>query len=154
MANSQNNNPFMDGFKMFTDGNMFSNNKMMQMFDMNQMMTIQRRNAEMMSAANQSIAENMQALMRRQAEVMQSGAADMFQMVKEIAISPNPEVGMSKTANFTKNSFENAMSNTREMAEMAVKSGMEMFDMMSKRMADNMSECSNVCMSAAKKKAS
>jgi phasin family protein len=156
MANSSNNfnNPFMDAFtKMFTDGSMMSANKMMPMFDMNKMASMQRQNAEMMSAVGQAMTEGMQTMMQMQAKKMQADAADMFQLVKEVAISPNPETGMAKGAAFAKHSFENTMSNISEMSEMSAKAGKEIFEMVSKRMSDSMADCGSVSMCSSKKKA-
>ncbi|MFN7038815.1 MAG: phasin family protein [Alphaproteobacteria bacterium] len=158
MSNS--NNPFMDAFKVFTDNNMFSQNKsMLHAMDMNNLVSIQNRNAETMTAANQMIAENMQAIMRRQAEMMQNNATNMFQLVKEVATSTNPEANTNKNSNFAKNTFDNAVSNTKELMEMAMKSNMEMFNFITDKMSENMSECcdqarttASTVVNAAKKK--
>jgi phasin family protein len=153
MAN-HNSNPFMDGFKMFTDGSAFNNAKAMPGIDMNNIISMQRRAAEKVTEANQAAAENLQAMMRRKSEIMQSGAADMFQLVKEMAISPNLEVGMSKMTRFTQDSIKKAAEDTREISEMLFKSTMEVFDMMAEGMAESMGECAKTCAtgSSSKKK--
>ena len=149
MINNMKFGPFADYMKMFTDNNMWSNMFNQQnkgspsMMDMNGMMSMQKRNAEAMSAANQMMMENAQSFMRRQAEIVQAGAADAFQMVKELAISPNPEVSMNKQMHFMKSVVEAAVSNAREMGEMVAKSHLEVFDVLGKRMSDSVSECNH-----------
>ena len=73
----------------------------------------------------------------------------MLQLVKDVAASPNPEATVATQTAFAKTSFENALSNTRELAEIVSKSGIEVFDVLSKKLSENVSES----LSAAKKKA-
>jgi phasin family protein len=145
MVQSNFTNPFAEMFKMFGENNMMGK---MPGFDMSQMMNMQRRNAEAMGSMGQVMAEGMQTMMKRQGEMMHSGANQVMHLVKEISASP--EMGMQKSASFVKHGLENASSNAREMMDVAMKSGMEVFDMMSKKISENM-ECASPCM--AKKKA-
>ena len=163
MANNMNFNPFADCMKAFSDKNMWNNmfhqpsKAQPSMMDVNGMMAMQKRNLEAVSSMNQMMAENVQSLMRRQAEAVQSSASEAFQMVKEMAVSSNPEICVNKQANFAKSSLENVVAHAREMAEMVAKSNFEVFDMLGKRMADAMGECnglsSPVVASSGKKKA-
>ncbi len=134
---------FKDAFKAFGD---FSNNKN---FDLNPLLQAQRRNAEAFSAVSQVLTENMQAVVRRQAEILQSGTTDMLQLVKDVAASPNPEATVAAQTAFAKTSFENAVSNTRELAEMVSKSSIEVFDVFSRKLSDGLTDSLN----ATKKKA-
>lgn len=153
MANNNNHqhNPFVDAFKMFGEWGSFNPAsfnpasfnpaKSWNPVDVNNLMAMQRRNVETVSAANQAAAEGLQAIMRRQAEIVQSGASDLFQLIKDMSVSTNHDNAAVKQANFMKTSIESAVSNVRELAEMANKSALEVFDILGNRVAENISEC-------------
>ena len=133
---SQNN--FADMFKMFSENSPFS--KMAAGFDMNQVTAMGKKNFEALNAVNQVVAENMQNLAKRQAQIVQEGAKEMMNFVKEVSSEQNPEAGMKKCACFSKHSLECAVSNTRELMDVAVKSGMEVYDLLFKKMSEGLSE--------------
>ncbi len=136
-------NPFAD---------MFKNN-----FDYSQLLTIGRRNLEAFSEANQAIIENTQAIARRQAEIVRTNVEGALKASKDIFTSGTPETNLSKQATFAKNSFEGALSNMREVSEMAAKSCFEIFDVITSRAAETIeeiSEASGTATAAAPKKKS
>ena len=139
-------NSFAEMYKNFSENNMMF--QKMPGLDMCQLSSMQKRAAEAMSSVSQVVSQNMQSMMKRQSEIMHSSANDALHFVKEVASSPSAEVGMNKSVSLMKHNFENTSSNARELMDMAMKSGMEMFDMVTKKMSENMSECS-----VAKKKA-
>ena len=140
-------NPFIDSFKdAFKVFGELPNNKT---FDVNPLIQAQRRNSEAFSAVSQVFTESVQAVIRRQAEIMQAGTTEMLQLVKDVAASPNPEATVATQTAFAKNSFENALSNTRELAEIVSKSSIEVFDVLSQKLSENVSES----LSASKRKA-
>jgi phasin family protein len=145
MAQNNFTNPFAEMFKMFGENNMMGK---MSGFDMTRMTDIQRRNAEALSSMGQVMTEGVQTMVKRQGEMIHSTANQAMHLVKEI--SSSPETSIQKTASFVKHGLENASSNTREIIDVAMKSGMEVFDMMSKKISENM-ECVSPCV--AKKKA-
>lgn len=142
-------NPFADAFKAFTDFSAFSNQKA-PAFDMNSLLAAQRRNAETLSTVNQVITESFQAVIRRQAEIMQSNASEVFQLVKEVTTANSPETATAKQTAFAKSALETAISNTRELAEMVSKSNIEVFDVIGRRISENICEATTA---ATKKKA-
>lgn len=148
MAQNQT-NPFAEAFKSFTDFSAFNAQKT-PAFDVNALISAQRRNAETLSTVNQVLTESFQAVIRRQAEIMQANASDMFQFVKEVTTSNSPETATAKQTAFAKNAIESAISNTRELAQMVSKSSIEVFDVIGKRASENINEVANA---ASKKKA-
>jgi phasin family protein len=136
------NNPFSDLFK--------------NSFDFNQLFATQRRNIEALSAANQAVVEGVQAISRRQAEVVRSNVEGVLKASKDIMSSGTPESNLTKQAELTKSIFENTLSNLREITETATKSGFEAFDVLNKRMAESLEEISSAAATqttATKKKA-
>jgi phasin family protein len=141
-------NPFADAFKAFTDFS--ATNTKTPSVDVNALISLQRRNAETLSAVNQVVTESIQAVIRRQAEILQANASDAFQFFKEVTSSSSPENATAKQTAFAKNALETALSNTRELAEMVSKSNIEVFDVIGKRISENANE---VASAAAKKNA-
>lgn len=117
-------NPFIDNFKMFM-GNKLANNQ------------------EVLNELADVMNKNTQAIMRRQTEMIQKSASDMFQLVREVSSSNTPEAVVTKQADFAKDNVESMMSNVRELANMVVKSNMQMYDLISQGTSENMKE-SNV----------
>jgi len=127
---------FGDLFKNSAD--MFKNN-----MDFNQLFSTQRRNIEACSAANQAIVEGVQAISRRQAEVIRATVEDTLKASKDLMTSNTPETKLTKQAALAKNVFENTLSNLREISETATKSCFEAFDVLNKRMAESLEEISS-----------
>ncbi len=129
---------------------MFKNN-----FDYNQLLNTQRRNLEAASEASQAIVENVQAISRRQAEIAREQVEGALKASKDIFTSGTPETNMAKQAAYAKNAFEGALSNMREVSEMAAKSCFEIFDVVTSRASESieeLSKASGVAAPAAKKK--
>lgn len=126
----------------FTD--MFKNN-----FDYNQVLTTQRRNLEAASEASQAVVENVQAISRRQAEIAREAVEGALKASKDIFTSGTPETNIAKQAAFAKNAFESALSNLREVSEMAAKSCFEIFDVVTSRASESIEEISKATGAAA-----
>lgn len=128
------------------------NNAFADMFkntlDFNQMFSTQRRNIEALSAANQVVVEGVQAISRRQAEVMRSNVEDTLKASKDLMTSGTRETNLTKQADFAKSFFETSLQNLREITEMATKSGFEAFDVLNRRAAETLEEMSKATASA------
>lgn len=125
----------MNSANAFAD--MFKN-----MMDFNQVFTTQRRNIEALSAANQVVVESAQAIARRQAEVARENVESALKASKEMMTSSTPETNLSRQADLTRSFFETALSNLRDIGEMATKSSFEAFDVLNKRAAETLEEIS------------
>jgi phasin family protein len=150
---AQQNNPFSDAFKAFTDFSAFSTAQKPAAFDVNAFVSAQRRNVEAFSAVNQVIAESVQAVLRRQAEILQANASDVIQLVKDVTSSSCPENARETHTAFAKNALETAIANTRELAQMVSKSNIEVIDVIGKKLSENANEVANATKAAAKKAA-
>jgi phasin family protein len=118
----------------FAFKDMFSN----KAFDVNQAFSSSRRDIEAFTAAGNVVAENTQAIARRQAEVARENFDSSLKASKDMMNGGSPDV--SKNAELAKSFFENALSNMRELTEMATKSAFEAFDILNKRAAEKMEE--------------
>ena len=90
MSNKTSTNP-ADFFKAWTDFKVPA-------FDVNTVLAAQRKNMEVFSAANQVIAESVQAISRRQAEVLRANVENVLKASKDIWSNKAPE---TNTANAT-----------------------------------------------------
>ncbi len=136
------NNPFADVTKLFGD---FKNPAV----DLNQIIGQFRRNAETGSTVIQIATENAQALARRQAEILRSNAEHALKASKELMNNASPESAASKQADFAKTWLDYNVNSVRELMEMSTKSAQEAFDVVSKRVAEQMKELSDAASSTA-----
>jgi phasin family protein len=117
-------------------------------FDMNQLFTMQRRNVEAFTAANQMMMESAQAITKRQTEMIRDTVEQFLKTTKDIMTSSSPETNTARQTEYAKSMYENAISSAREISEMATKSSMEAFDMLNRRAAESVEEISSFAKAA------
>lgn len=141
------NTPFeMDITKIMTDYKL-------PMIDMQQIITISRKNIEAMTAANQLAVEGIQACLKRQAEIVQESIKEANSIVSEITAAGTPEDKIIRQVELMKSAYESAISSTRELAEIATKSNEEAAEIISCRVCDTLDEIKSVAKKATGKKA-
>jgi phasin family protein len=128
-------NPFMemDVTKMMGDFKMPT-------MDVEKLMTVQRKNVEALTNANQLAIEGMQAIARRQAEIMRQMIEETSQALKLMMEQGSPEERMAKQADLMKAGFEKTLANLRELGEMVAKSNREAFDVINVRVTQSLEE--------------
>ena len=89
----------------------------------------ERKNIEALAKANRIAFEGWQRLVRRQAEIFQ-------ETMKKVVADAGQEAA-KKRAELAKEGFEKALADMRELAEMATKSQKEAFDVVRKRIEEN-----------------
>jgi phasin family protein len=142
---SQNNfsNPFMDSFKQFMDKEFSMNmQKQFMNFDGSQFSEMAQKNIESLMRAGQVASENTQAILKRAAEIAQKNMTDTVESTRDFMTSANPEIAMQKQQNFVAESASKALNNQKEMFEMASKSTMEVFDIFTRNVKENMEAAS------------
>ena len=145
-------NPYADFFKQFSEFKAPS----LQAFDINQVVSYGRRNAEACSAAGQALAESAQAITRRQAELARAQVEKLLKTTKDMLVNGSPEINTGKQVELAKTMFESQLNNLREVTELVTKSGFEVFDVLNKRASESIEEITNVASTVAassKKKA-
>ena len=121
----------MGGFKMPEFG---------KMPDMNQFMDLQRRNMEAFAAAGKLTVEGMQAVAKRQGELLSQMVEDANRNMQSLMTERNPDAQMARQAELAKDAFERAIGNLREMGEMVQKSNTEAFNVLNQRVSENLDE--------------
>src|SRR5712672_2095667 len=97
----------------------------------------ERKNIEALAEANRIAFEGWQRLVRRQAEMLQ-------ETMKKVVADAGQEDAIKKRADLAKEGFEKALANMRELAEMATKSQKEAFDVVRKRIEENVEGIRNL----------
>ena len=99
--------------------------------DLATIMDREKKNIEALTEANRVAFEGWQALVHRQAEILQES-------IKRAVGTVQGEDASAKRMDLASHAFETALSNMRELAEMAIKSQKEAFDIIRKRVEDNL----------------
>ena len=143
---------FMGGFdatKIMAD---FDPSKMMNEFnkavtdmkvpavDAAPLMEAQRKNLEALAEANKLALEGVQAVFKRQAEILQKTIDEVQGNLKDVSASGSPQDAVVMQADLVKGAFENALGNMRELAEMVSKSNTEAFETVNKRFGESLEE--------------
>ena len=89
----------------------------------------ERKNIEALTKANRIAFEGWQRLVRRQAEMLQ-------ETMKKV-VADASQVDAKKRADLAKEGFEKALANMRELAEITTQSQKEAFDVVRKRIEEN-----------------
>ena len=114
----------------------FDFTKMLQQFkipgvDFSSIVERERKNIEALAEANRIAFEGWQNLVRRQSEILQDS------MKRAVEESRNQNA-LKNGAELARSAFETALGNMRELAEMAARSQREAFEVIRKRVEENM----------------
>ncbi|HOB60513.1 MAG TPA: phasin family protein [Candidatus Competibacteraceae bacterium] len=109
-------------------------------FDMEAVVTAQRKNIEALTAANQAAVQGMQAVAQRQAEILSQAMSEVSSVAQELSSAGNPKDMTTKQAELVRKAFEQALANMRELAEMVSKSNTEAFAIINKRVTESLQE--------------
>ncbi len=108
--------------------------------DMDAIVASQRKNVEAVAAANRVAFEGMQAVARRQAEILQETMNEATKAIDAVAKAGSPADAAAKQAELAKDAFERALGNMRELAEMVAKSNQEATNAVNKRITESLDE--------------
>ncbi|HEX4504108.1 MAG TPA: phasin family protein [Alphaproteobacteria bacterium] len=109
-------------------------------FDMQSLVATQRRNIEAVSHANQLAVEGVQAVMRRQSEILRQMVEESTSSLKDLMAHGAPEAKIAQQTDLVKAAFEKALANLRELTEMVAKSNTEAADVLTKRIGESLTE--------------
>ena len=107
-------------------------------FDVTTVLDIQRRNVEALTAANQTIAQGLQTVVRRQGEIARQ-SAKQFQDL--LSVKPTSvEETLVKQIDVAKTSYEKTVADARELSDLVAKVGSEAVDILSRRVVASLDE--------------
>ena len=119
---------------------MFADMKMPAMPDMEAFLSVQRRNMEVLSAANRVALEGAQTVARRHMEIVQQTMSDMTDSMRQMSNPDSPQARAAKQAEMVKQGYERAVTHMRELADLIQQSNGEALGLLNKRFAEAMDE--------------
>lgn len=143
-------NPFLD--QDFSD--VFDVSKYMQQFqvpglDTKALVDAQRKNIEAMTQANRVAFEGAQAVVQRQTEIAREAMTEAADVMQRLNGAGTPEERVAKQTELAKHTFDTALKNVRELAEMSQKSNNEAIELINKRVAASFDEMRETMQTAA-----
>jgi len=108
--------------------------------DMETLAAAQRRNIEALSTANRVALEGAQAVARRHMEILQASVAEMTEALKALSSAEAPQEKAAKQAELAKSTYEKAVANLKEIADLIQKANSEALAVLNKRFAEAMDE--------------
>lgn len=119
--------------------------------DMESILNSQRKNIEALTAANRLAFEGIQAMMKRQTEILRQTMQEVAEATQGMTTSASPQEKLAKQTALAKEAFERAIANMREMSEMVAKSNSEVFELLNVRFSQVLDELKDVMMKAGDK---
>lgn len=108
--------------------------------DVDSIVASQRKNVEALTSANRTVFEGVQAIAKRQAEILQETMNETTKAVDSLSKAGSPGEAAAKQAELAKGAFERALSNMREVAEMASKANEEVASTITARISSTLDE--------------
>jgi phasin family protein len=108
--------------------------------DWQELMASQQRNVQALTRANQVLLEGAQAVMQREVEILQKAMAEVMTASQELMKEGDPQAQATRRFELAKASFEAAINNMRELAELAAKSNTEALEVINRRALESFEE--------------
>jgi len=109
-------------------------------FDLGSMMASQRKNVEALAEANRVTCEGLQAVVKRQGEILRQTLDEAAQAARELTAPGAVPDKATRQAALAKDSFEKALGNARELGELITKTNAEAFDLLRTRFSQSLDE--------------
>ncbi|CAK0740598.1 Phasin [uncultured Gammaproteobacteria bacterium] len=119
--------------------------------DIEVIVSAQRKNIEALTAANEMALEGIQAVARRQAEILRQTMEETGKLVSDMVAAGGTGNAAVNQAELVKGAFEKALGNMKELAEMVAKSNTDATTVISKRVGEGLEEMKSVMSKALKK---
>ena len=107
--------------------------------DLQAVLEARRKDVEALTQANQIAYDNMQALAKREAEILQQTMSEWQAAMAGMSRKSPAEMAASGTE-LASQAFGRALANMRELAEMATKSQSQAYEVLNKRFQENLEE--------------
>jgi phasin family protein len=118
----------------------FGQDLKMPKVDIEKIMEHNRKNLEALEKSAKASTAGASALLARQREILQEALREVTDMAQNYSVSANPQEMVTKQAEFARKSFEAAVKNAGEVAEIVKKSGNESIDILRQRIRESMEE--------------
>lgn len=134
MAKKIENGSFIDMFKSFGE------ELKMPSVDVDKIIEHHRKNLETLEKTAKAATAGASNLMEKQRRILEETLREVSDMAQDFRASGGPQELMSKQADFAKRSFETAIKNASEMADVVRKSSTETIEILRDRIKEAMEE--------------
>lgn len=108
--------------------------------DWQELMASQQKNLEALTKANQVLFEGAQAVVQREVEILQKAMQEFAEASRDLMHEGDAQAQTQKRLELAKASFETALSNMRELAELATQSNREALELINRRAMEGFEE--------------
>lgn len=108
--------------------------------DMDSLVASRKKDLEALTTANRVAFEGLQAIVKRQAEILQETMNEASKVVDALSKAGSPQDIAAKQAEIAKEGFEKALANMRELAEMVAKANQEATNTINARISASLDE--------------
>jgi phasin family protein len=108
--------------------------------DVERLMAHHRKNLEALEQSAKVAAGGANAVLAKQREIVEKSLRDLTDQLKGFTLQGNPQDILSKHADFTRKSFEAAIQNTKDVAELVQKSSGDAYRIIQSRMQESVEE--------------
>ncbi|HLN24515.1 MAG TPA: phasin family protein [Patescibacteria group bacterium] len=108
--------------------------------DVETLVSSQRKNIEALTQANKLAFEGVQAVFKRQVEILRQTLEESAVVAKELVEAGTPQDKAIRQTELAKDAFERSLSNARELSEIIAKSNAEAFELLNKRFTQVLDE--------------
>ncbi len=108
--------------------------------DVTRIMEHHQKNLDAMTRSWQAMAGGATAIANKQREIFEGAMKDITEMARDYKPGGSPQEMFAKQAEFGKKTMEAAISNTRDIAELAQKSGADALKIIHERMHESYEE--------------
>jgi phasin family protein len=137
MAKKPESESFLDMF------NNFGRDLKLPSMDVEAILSHHRKNLEALQKSASATTTGAQNLMTKQRQILQDTMSEITDMAQSYRAPGNPQEMMAKQADFARRSFETAVKNASEVAEIVKKSGTESVEILRERIRETMEEIRN-----------
>ena len=109
-------------------------------FDMGKIVEHHQKNLDAMTRSWQAMAGGATAIATKQREIFEGAVKDVTAMAKDYKPTGSPQEFIAKQTEFAKKAMEAAIANTRDIAELAQKSGTDALKVIHDRMHESYQE--------------
>lgn len=114
--------------------------------DMDALVASQRKNLEAVTGANRVAFEGLQAVAKRQAEILQETMNEASRALDTLSKAGSPTEAAARQAELAKDAFEKALANMRELAEMVAKANQEATNTINTRISVSLDEIKDMAL--------
>ncbi|HIJ62729.1 MAG TPA: phasin family protein [Rhodospirillaceae bacterium] len=108
--------------------------------DVESVVASQRKNIEALTQANKLAFEGVQAVFKRQVEIIRQSLEESAVIAKEMVEASTPHDKAIRQTELAKDVFERALANARELSEIIAKSNNEAFELLNRRFTQVLDE--------------